>query len=538
MLVFSRRATASFPLVQKPEERMPIRKQARHVTMKDIRSILRLTFEQGLSVRAVSDRLMLSKTTVATYLLRARETGLACWPLPTGSDEDVILARALFQRAGRPPRDDCGPNWAHIATELKRKGVTLTLLWQEYRANHPDGYGYTWFCGQFSAFQKRTSASFRNRHEAGAVMQTDYAGHTIPITDPGTGEVRKAQIFVAILGASSYTFAWASLSQKLPDWIEAQCRALAFFGGVPRAIVCDNLKSGVIKPLWFEPTVNPTFEAMAEHYDTTVLPTRPRKPRDKGKVEGAVLIVERWILARLRNQCFFSIDALNVAITGLLNDLNNRPMRHIGKSRHEVFEQIEKTALGPLPDKHFEYAEWKRAKVHPDYHVEVDHCFYSVPHRLIGQMVDVRLTHRMVEIFHQHQRVTLHTRRGQRGGHTTVREHMPKAHQRHAGITPEGLIRRAAKTGYHAAALVERLMRERPHPEQGYRSALGILSLNRKYGPERLEAACDRALSNNTVNYSSVRSILSLGLDRMADPPAPPKPAPAHDNIRGRTYYQ
>ncbi len=369
-------------------------------------------------------------------------------------------------------------------------------------------------------------------------MQTDYAGHTVPITDPGTGEVHKAQIFVAILGASSYTFVWASLSQKLPDWIEAQCRALAFFEGVPKAIVCDNLKSGVIKPLWFEPTVNPTFEAMAEHYDTTVLPTRPRKPRDKGKVEGAVLIVERWILARLRNQCFFSIDTLNVAIAGLLNDLNNRPMRHIGKSRHEVFEQIEKAALGPLPDQPFEYAEWKRAKVHPDYHVEVDHCFYSVPHNLIGRMVDVRLTHRMVEIFHQHQRVTLHTRRGQRGGHTTVREHMPKAHQRHAGMTPEGLIHRAAKTGYHTAALVDRLMRERPHPEQGYRSALGILSLNRKYGPERLEAACDRALSNNTVNYSSVRSILSSGLDKMADPPAPPKPAPAHDNIRGRAYYQ
>ena len=517
---------------------MPRRKQARHVTMKDIRSILRLTFEQGLSVRAVSDRLKLSKTTVATYLLRARESGLACWPLPAGSNEDAIIARALFQRAGRPPRDDCEPDWAHIATELKRKGVTLTLLWQEYRANHPDGYGYTWFCGQFRTFQNRTSASFRNRHEAGAVMQTDYAGHTIPITAPGTGEVHKAQIFVAILGASSYTFVWASLSQKLPDWIEAQCRALAFFGGVPKAIVCDNLKAGVIKPLWFEPTVNPTFEAMAEHYDTTVLPTRPRKPRDKGKVEGAVLIVERWILARLRNQCFFSIDTLSVAIADLLNDLNNRPMRHIGKSRHEVFEQIEKAALGPLPDQPFEYAEWKRAKVHPDYHVEVDHCFYSVPHRLIGRMVDVRLTHRMVEIFYQHQRVTLHTRRGQRGGHTTVREHMPKAHQRHAGMTPEGLIHRAAKTGYHAAALVERLMRERQHPEQGYRSALGILSLNRKYGPERLEAACDRALSNNTVSYSSVRSILSSGLDRIADPPAPPKPAPIHDNIRGRAYYQ
>ena len=517
---------------------MPRRKQARRMTMRDIRSILRLTFDQGLSVRAVSDRLKLSKTTVATYLLRAREAGLACWPLPVGGDEDAVLARTLFQRAGRPPRDDCQPDWAHIAAEMKRKGVTLTLLWQEYRSTHPEGYGYTWFCGQFRDFQKRTSASFRNRHEAGAVMQTDYAGHTIPVADPGTGEVRQAQIFVAVLGASSYTFSWASLTQKLPDWIEAQCRALAFFGGVPRAIVCDNLKAGVIKPLWFEPTVNPTFESMAEHYDTTVLPTRPRKPRDKGKVEGAVLIVERWILARLRNQRFFSISALNVAIAELLEDLNTRPMRHIEKSRKDLFEQIEQSALGPLPDQPFEYAEWKRAKVHPDYHIEVDHSFYSVPHSLIGRVVDVRLSHRMVEIFRQHQRVALHTRRGQKGGHVTVREHMPKAHQRHAGMTPEGLIHRAAKTGYHAAVLVERLMRDRPHPEQGYRSALGVLSLNRKYGPERLEVACERALTNNTVSYSSVRSILSSGLDRVADPPAPPNPTPAHDNIRGRTYYQ
>ena len=251
-----------------------------------------------------------------------------------------------------------------------------------------------------------------------------------------------------------------------------------------------------------------------------------------------MLLVERWILARLRNQRFFSVEALNVAIAALLEDLNTRPMRHICKSRSDLFEQIDRSALGPLPDQPFEYAEWKRAKVHPDYHIEVNHSFYSVLHSLIGRMVDVRLSHRMVEIFHQHQRVALHVRRGQRGGHVTVREHMPKAHQRHAGMTPEGLIHRAARTGYHAAVLVERLMRDRPHPEQGYRSALGILSLNRKYGSERLEVACERALTNNTVSYSSVRSILSSGLDRMADPPAPPNPTPAHDNIRGRAYYQ
>jgi len=393
---------------------MPRRKQARRTNVKDMRSILRLTYDQGQSVRAVSERLKLSKTTVSTYVLRAREAGLASWPLPPGYEDDAALERLLFRRVGRPPQDLTEPDWPLIVREIKRKGVTLTLLWQEYRAAHPHGYGYTWFCERFAAFCQRTHASFRNRHEAGAVMQTDYAGHTVPLVDPSTGEICQAQIFVAVLGASSLTFAMASLSQKLPDWIEGQCRALAYFGGVPKAIVCDNLKAGVAKALWFEPTLNETFAAMAEHYDTTVLPTRSRRPRDKGKVEGAVLIVERWILARLRNRTFFSLAELNAAIAELLEDLNNRAMRHVGKSRRELFEEIERPALSPLPAQPFEYAEWKRARVHPDYHVEVDKTFYSVPHRLIGRQVDVRLTHRVVEIFHDHKRVASHVRRSQR----------------------------------------------------------------------------------------------------------------------------
>ncbi|MER9833307.1 IS21 family transposase, partial [Mesorhizobium sp. M0134] len=358
-----------------------------------------------------------------------------------------------------------------------------------------------------------------------------------PVVDPDTGVICQAQIFVAVLGASSFTFAFASSSQKLPDWIEGQVRALAFFGGVTRAIVCDNLKAGVVKALWFEPTLNATFAAMAEHYDTTILPTRSRKPRDKGKVEGAVLIVERWILARLRNRSFFSIAELNAAIAELLEDLNNRPMRHVGQSRRELFEEIERAALRPLPAAPFEYAEWKSAKVHPDYHVEVDKTFYSVPHRLIGRTVEVRLTRRVVEIFHDHQRVASHVRRSQRSGHVTVNEHMPKAHQRYANTTPASLISRAAGIGPNAAILVERMMRDRPHPEQGYRSAMGILSLAPRYGPERLNAACERALLINAIAYSSVTAILKAGLDR-ASSPEPAKPTPQHANIRGSTYYK
>jgi transposase len=506
--------------------------------VKDLRSILRLSYEQGLSVRDVADRLKLSKTSVSTYLLRAREAGLSGWPLPADYDDDGLLERLLFYRVGRPPRDLRQPNWPMIAGELKRQGVTLTLLWQEYRAAHPDGYGYTWFCDRFAVFQRRASATFRNRHAAGAVMQTDYAGHTVPIIDPGTGVIIDAQIFVAVLGASSLTFAYASVSQKLPDWIEGQVRALEFFGGVPKAIVCDNLKSGVAKALWFEPTLNQTFAAMADHYDTTILPTRSRKPRDKGKVEGAVLIVERWILARLRHRRFFDLGALNDAIAELLEDLNNRPMRHLGKSRRAVFEQIERTALAPLPISAFEYAEWKSARVHPDYHVEVDKTFYSVPHSLIGRQLDVRLTHRVVEIFADHKRIASHVRRSQRSGHVTVNAHMPKAHQRYANTTPASLIAQAQKIGPHTAILVERVMADRPHPEQGYRSAFGILSLSRRYERGRLEAACERALVINATTYHSVTAILRSGLDRMAPTAEPAKPAPSHANIRGSAYYQ
>jgi transposase len=307
---------------------------------------------------------------------------------------------------------------------------------------------------------------------------------------------------------------------------------------VTKAVVCDNLKAAVAKPLWFEPSISKTFAEMAAHYDKTVLTTRPRRPRDKGKVEGAVLIVKRWILARLRNMQFFPVEALNAAIAELLIDLNGRPMRRIGRSRRDLVDGIERPALRELPPEPFEYAEWKQAKDHPDYHIDVLHSFYSVPHRLIGKKVDVWLTHRMVDIFHNHERVAVHTRRGTRGVHSTVKEHMPSAHQRHGGITPEYLITRAGRAGHHVAVLVERLMRDRPHPEQGYRSALGVLSLEHRFGRDRLEAACDRALVHSTVSYASVQSILVTGLDKAAAEPDPILPTPRHDNIRGLACYQ
>ena len=517
---------------------MPRRKQPRRTDMKDIRSILRLTHESGLSVREVSERLGLSKSTVSTYLLRAREAGLDGWPMPEGCSDDAELERRLFRQMGRPPRDTTEPDWQLISREMKRKSVTLLLLWQEYREAHPDGFGYTWFCDKFGAHEKRANPAYRHRHSAGAEMQTDYAGQTIPLIDPDTGEVHAAQLFVAVLGASSYTFAVASLHQQLPDWIDGQVRALEYFGGTPGSIVCDNLKAGVAKALWFEPTLTATFAAMAEHYDTTVLPTRPAKPRDKGKVEGAVLIVERWIIARLRNQQFFDLGVLNAEIAKLLEMLNGKIMRHVGRSRREMFEEIERATLRPLPVERFEYAEWKTAKVHPDYHVAVDCNFYSVPHGLIGKKVDVRLTQRVVEIFHDHKRVASHMRSSQRGFYITVNAHMPKAHQRYADRTPASLIERAARMGTNVQILVDRMMSDRRHPEQGYRSAMGILSLGRGYGPARLDAACDRALAIEAITYASVLSILKSGLDQASPVTEPNRPTPSHGNIRGAVYYQ
>lgn len=315
----------------------------------------------------------------------------------------------------------------------------------------------------------------RSRHVGGVAMECDYAGHTIPIIDPSTGEIRAAQIYVAVLSASQLTFSYASFSQKLPDWIEANQRAFSYFGGVTKTTICDNLKSAVAKALWFEPTLNATFAAFADHYDTTILPARPRRPRDKPSAEGSVLIIERWVLARLRNDCFFSLVDLNIRISALIEDLNTRTMRRYGKSRRALFDEVERDQLKPLPSTPFEYAEWKVAKVHPDYHVEVDKTFYSVPHALIGRRVDIRLTYRAVEIFFDHKRVASHIRSSQRSGHITVNEHMPKAHQRYANTTPHTLRREAAKVGTNTAIFIdiERLLCDRPHPEQGYRSAQG-----------------------------------------------------------------
>jgi transposase len=513
---------------------------AERVSMRRVREILRLKYETGASDRAIAVAIGVARSTVGLCLTRVAAAGLS-WPLARSLTDQALEALLFAPLGGSTPgaRHKDEPDWAPVHRELRRPGVTLLLLWQEYRANNPSGYGYSRWCELYRGWESRISPTMRQVHPAGERLFVDYAGHTVEVVDADTGELRPVQIFVAVLGASNYTYAEATWTQSLPDWISSHVRTLAFLGGVPRQIVPDNLRSGVLRANWHEPGINPTYQDLAAHYGTAILPTRVRKPRDKAKVEVGVLVVERWILARLRNQRFFSLAALNAAIATLLVDLNARPMRKLGVSRRQLFEQLDQPALSPLPAESYVYAEWRIRRVSLDYHVDVDGHYYSVPHRLLREQVEARITARTVEVFHKGERVAVHVRSGARGRHTTLAEHMPQAHRRHAEWTIERIGRDAAAVGTATAALTALILESKPHPEQGFRACLGILRLVRSYGRERVEAACGRGLEIGARSYGSVQSILQHGLDRQA-------PAPSartgelpliHPNIRGPNYY-
>jgi transposase len=504
--------------------------------MRKIEDVLRL-HAQGFSTRRMSLATGVGKTTVIEYLRRAEAAGVS-WPLPSGLDE-AALERLLFP----PPASATGrripePDWAAIHRELKRPGVTLALLWDEYRGGHPDGYGYSAFCERYRRWAGRLSPVMRQRHAAGERMFVDYSGTKMAVIDPATGTPRPAEVFIAVMGASNYTYAEASWSQALPDWIGAHARAFGFFGAVPALVVSDNLKSGVTRACFHEPEINRSYAGMATHYGTAILPARPYKPRDKAKVEAAVLLVQRWIVARLRNRRFFSLEELNAAIRDEIARLNARVSRHLGASRQHLFETIDRPAMRPLPAEPFVYADWRKATVGPDYHLKLEGHHYSVPHALIRQQLWARLTASTVEIFRGGKRVACH-RRAAPGdtAATTLNDHMPASHRRHAETTPAMLRERAGRIGPATAILVDVILRDRPHPEQGFRACLGILRLARSHGPERLEAACGRALAINARTLTSVRSILHNRLEaRRAEPPPEAEPI-AHANIRGPLFF-
>ena len=506
------------------------------LNMRRIRDVLRLKFGQGLSERQVAASLGLSKTSVGTYLHRARQAGLT-WPLPQGLDDDG-LELLLFPAAPTVPAPERPfPDWISIDRELRRPGVTRMLLWEEYRAAHPAGFGYTWFCTHFDAWKGRVRPTMRQTHVGGEKVFVDFAGDTIDVIDPASGEVQPMKLFVAAMGASNYTYAEAVASEGLEDWIGAHVRLFTFLGGVPKVVVPDNLKSAVLKPDRYDPGLNRTYAEMAEHYGTAILPARPRKPRDKAKVEVAVQVAQRWILARLRNRRFFSLAELNAAIRQLLDELNMRVMRGYGASRADLFATLDRPHLQPLPQAAYTFARWKRARVALDYHVEVDSSWYSVPFGLIREEVDVRISGDIVEIFHKGQRVASHLRCPGRRSHVTLPDHMPSAHRRHAEWTPARMLAQAAKLGPSVTAFCEAVMTARPHPEQGFRTCLGVLALAKSYDAARLDAACRRGLTIQTRSVASIRSILKNGLDRAFLEDRPEDRPLHHANIRGQGYY-
>ena len=503
--------------------------------MRKIREALRLHYDAGLGVRAVSRSLKASPSTVREYLVRAKLQGLT-WPLAESLDDAALLQR-LYPTPRTNSRRLPPPQWSKVHRELRRKGVTLALLWEEYKAVHPEGMQYSWFCSRYREWAAKVDVVMRQEHRAGERMFVDYAGHTVAVVNRDTGELREAQVFFAVLGASNYTYAEATWTQTLPDWIASHVRAFEFMGGNTELLIPDNLRSAVSRANRYEPDTNPTYHDLACHYGVAVFPARVKKPRDKAKAEVAVQVVERWVLAALRNRTFFSLGELNAAIAKLLERLNNRPFRKLPGSRRELFEQLDRPALRPLPAERYVFAEWKKARVNIDYHVEVEHHYYSVPHALVGRQLDVRLTATTVECIYRGQRVASHMRCALRGRHTTADEHMPEKHRKMGQWSPERFIRWATTIGPDTALLIDNVLRSRRHPQQAFRSCLGILRLASSYGEERLEAAAGRALALGSNSYRSVESILKHRLDERPSEQIELGLAIEHSNLRGASYY-
>ena len=514
-----------------PQERLSMRK---------ITEVLRLKHERNVSNRKIATSCQIGKTTVANYLHRAEKAGIS-WPLPQDMTEDRLQGLLFPEEAETNPNQAPIPDWNVVHQELQRKDVTLALLWDEYKQAHPNGHQYSWFCREYRTWRGKLDLVMRHTHRAGEKLFVDYTGQTVPVISPDTGEVHQAEIFVAVLGASNYTYAEATWSQGLWDWINSHVRALDYLQGVPLIVVPDNLKSGVNKAHIYEPDLNPTYQDMARHYSLAIIPARKRKPKDKAKAEVGVQVVTRWILGRLRHQSFFSLYTLNQEIRRLLEALNQRQFRKLEGSRKSLYESLDKPALQPLPARAYEYALWKKVRVNIDYHIEIERHYYSVPHQLVKKQLDARYTQNTVEIFHKNSRVASHKRSFKKGGYTTVKEHMPKSHREYAEWTPERLVHWAAKAGPNTAELIRTIMAKKVHPQQGFRPCLGVMRLGKHYGSVRLEKACQRALRLGASSYKSIESILKNNLDRQPLPDTEQeeeRQIPEHENVRGAPYFQ
>ncbi len=503
--------------------------------MRMIREILRLFNQNKVSKKRISQSLGCARSSVGEYLKRAQNAGLS-WPLPPELDDDELLEKHLFGPPAESvkPQPDCH----YMHQELKKKGVTIQLLWQEYKEVHPDGYQITQYSEIYRQFRKTLDVSMRIDHKAGEKAFSDFAGTTLPIVDPRTGVVTPAHLFVCTLGASSYTFARLFWNETAESWCNGHALAFAYFRGCPEIIVPDNPKPVITKSCPYEPDVNPSFAQMAAHFGVAVIPARVKRPKDKAAVESAVGFATRVILAVLRNRTFFSLAEANDAVSELLRKLNARPFKKIPGSRLSRFEEIDKPALRPLPPDEYKFEQIKKATVHiADYHVEFEKCWYSVPFHYRGREVELRASVNTVEIFLRGKRIASHVRHIAPGNRTTVKEHRPQNHQDYGDWPPERLIRWATQIGPETKTLVEKILSERSHPEQGYRSCFGILRKAREVGNQRLNAAAGRALAINACSLKTITSILKFGIESRPLPEQPPNLIVLHNNIRGKDSF-
>jgi transposase len=507
------------------------------LSMGKISEILRQKFELGLTNRIIAKSLNVSPSTVSDYLARTKAAGIS-WPLTTEITEQDLYNK-LFLPANVATRNRAVPDWKYIYTELRRKGVTLQLLWREYRVQHPEGVGYAQFCNHYNRYIKTIAPVMRQKYKGGEKAFVDYAGMKVDWIDVSSGEIFTAEIFVGCLGASQYIYAEATATQQLPDWISSHINMFEYFGGVSEIVVPDNLKSGVTKAHRYDPDINANYQHFSEHYGVAIVPARAYSPKDKAKVENGVSIIERQVLAPLRNMTFTSLSEINAEIRTRLSILNNQPFQKMQTTRRKLYEELDKPALKPLPPTRYQYATWKKAKINLDYHFTFDNCFYSVPYQYIGKNVEIRATGKAIECFYGNLRIATHMRSHKKYSFATVTEHMPKNHQEHSKFSPQRLQNWANKIGEHTAAFVNHMIKSRAFPEQAYRSCLGLLRLSKSYGDMRLNKACRKALLAGATRYQQVEAILKNNLEEV-----PVKEYSnntsiiVHENIRGSDYYQ
>ena len=505
--------------------------------MRKLREILRLRLHAGLSVRQVRDSLRVSVGAIQKVTSSAEQQGLN-WETICTLD-DSALARLIYPKADPQVSSRLElPDWTAVHKELRKEGVTKHLLWEEYTQQYPNrSYSYPQYCHLYMAWKKKQRRSMRQVHLAGDMLFVDYAGQTVPIVCASTGEVRFAQVFVAVLGASNYTYADATLSQTQADWLGSHARAFSFFGGVPRLIVPDNLKSGVTRACRYDPDINAAYHQLANHYGCAIMPARPRKPQDKAKAEVGVQVIERWILARLRHHTFFSLAELNYCIKALLHDVNTRPFKQFSGNRQEWFEQLDKPALSRLPREPYQYTDIKIVKLHIDYHLQYDEHLYSAPHQLIGEKLELHATDNLITLYFQNKRIASHPRAYHRGKSTTL-EHMPIRHEKHHKWNRGRLMNWAKDIGSDTLAWVVRVLDSKQHEQQGYRVCLGLLNLTRQYPPERVNQACAIANQQQLDRLKHIKSILSSNLDKLVqeDESLPALPQ-QHENIRGPSSF-